>query len=58
MEHYKAALIAAVKMAPAWIGVAVGHFISGITLSGVAFCASIVYSAVHTFATLRAMRKG
>lgn len=58
MEHYKAALIAAAKIAPAWIGIAIGHFISGITLSGVAFCASITYSVVHTYATLRNIRKG
>jgi hypothetical protein len=56
--EYKETIIAAAKMSPAWIGIAFGHLMSSITLSGIAYTASIAYSVVHTIATLRNMRKG
>ncbi|RKE36632.1 hypothetical protein B0G76_2834 [Paraburkholderia sp. BL23I1N1] len=57
MDNYKDALVAALKTVPAWLGLAIGHAIDSITLSGIALIASTVYSVVQTYVTIRRERR-
>lgn len=57
MGNHHTTLIAVLQTLPAWIGLFIGHVIDGITLSNIAFVASIVYSVVHTYVTLTRARR-
>lgn len=57
MENYKEALGSVLKVAAAWLGVALGHAIDSITLSGIALVASTIYSVVQTVVTIRRERR-
>lgn len=43
---------------PPWIGVAIGHLSSNLTLSNIALLTSIAYSVVNTWALIRRKTKG
>jgi len=55
---HRETILEAVKTAPAWIAVTVGHFASDITLTGVASVAAMVYSVVQTYISIQRYRRG
>lgn len=50
MEHHHSTLL---SMFPPWVGVAIGHIASDITLQNIATFASIAYCVVGVYVMLR-----
>lgn len=53
MNNHGATVLSVIQTSPAWIGLAVGHFVDSITLSNIALAASIMYSVVNIYMALR-----